>query len=430
MTNEDRSWDRKYRPTTWESYIGNEGIKTRLSLALEKNKLPQSLMLEGPRGTGKTTMARLLSKSLKCLNPQHGVACGVCNNCKYLDDNYILTGGSGGSKLAIEEIDITKMNSVDDAKAIIDRMTKVGIMHTTRVFILDEMQRASKQAQSAYLKVFEEPIPNTYVIICTTDPQDLLDTIKSRLTSYKLVRPKVNEIVSRLSYIAGEEGVKYTAEALRLLVAESGRITRESVKHLESIATSGDVTMKSVEEEFGLINEKVYVDFLNAVRWGRTSSLIEQSQKITDLDLSIPNFINGLGNFLVILLNAKSGVEMGSYSLDKVKKYRKLIEGKDGINVEQLMELLKLIKQYSNVSRNEPYYIYSLAIEAGDIFDLSSEDNNIDPIVADAKYTKVTKALTPVANAPKRIGASDNDITSIFGNATMVDTPEEFKKED
>ncbi|MFV1457290.1 AAA family ATPase, partial [Bacillus mycoides] len=139
------SWTRKYRPKLMEEYIGNDAMKGKIAKLLEVNKLPQMMLFKGSPGTGKTTMARLLAKALMCERPVNGKACGGCETCRRMDEDYIQTGKSPRG-IPVMEYDITKMNKREDATNIVSRMQKRTLGDTKRVFILDEVQRATKEA--------------------------------------------------------------------------------------------------------------------------------------------------------------------------------------------------------------------------------------------------------------------------------------------
>src|SRR5699024_7315623 len=149
-------WTQKYRPKSLDEYIGNEYMKKQLSMLIEHDKLPQTLMFFGEKGTGKTTIARLLVKNLMCENAVHGKACGKCSKCDKLDNTYITTVKVPKYTM-IKEMKIVDIKGIADEKNIVQDMKKKVAFNKKRVFILDEMQQASKKAQSVFLKSIEEP---------------------------------------------------------------------------------------------------------------------------------------------------------------------------------------------------------------------------------------------------------------------------------
>src|SRR5699024_7856124 len=156
-------WNRKYRSTDFESYIGNDTLKGQLQTLLKKDKLPHTLMFHGTAGSGKTSMARILAKSMMCETPVDGLACGECNTCKLLDEEFIQTGNQVHG-IPIYNYDIASMSTVDDMSGIVERMRRG---RGERVYILDEIQESSTRAQNALLKIAEEPVEGLYIILCT-----------------------------------------------------------------------------------------------------------------------------------------------------------------------------------------------------------------------------------------------------------------------
>src|SRR5699024_8947585 len=226
-------WTQEYRPKNLDDYIGNEFLKKQLSTLIEQDKLPQTIMFYGEKGTGKTTMARLLVKNLMCDSPVNGTACGDCTRCNRLDDVYIQTGKAPQNTM-VKELNIADLRGVADAEQIVQDMKKKVAFNKKRVFILDEMQQASKEAQSVFLKIIEEPIPNLYVIMCTTHPDKITDALASRFKRFRVKRPKVTEIAKYLEDIANKEGVDYDQNALRIIAGYHKNNPRESINKLET----------------------------------------------------------------------------------------------------------------------------------------------------------------------------------------------------
>ncbi|RHL12267.1 AAA family ATPase [Bacillus licheniformis] len=410
------SWTRKYRPTSIGDYVGNDVMKNKLQALMRVNKLPQTMLFEGERGTGKTTFSRLLAKTMMCENPEDGQACGACPSCLHLDKNYIKTG-QAPRNIPIYEFDITKMNGVQDAKEIVERMRQRSRNSEKRVFILDEVQRSSKEAQSTFLKITEEPVPGLYVILCTTNPEDLLTPFRSRFSTFKVKRPTINEITKRLAYICRNEGVDYSPDGLRLIATRCGRIPRESISRTELVATTGAVTRVTVQRELEIISEKIFTEFLSACKSGALNNVLDVVNKIEENDIQTSDFIEGLGDYVVSLLNVRSGVKLDQYGAEEIKKMRKYIKA---FSDRDIVNILKVLKDYSGLKKGMRFQLYALGAE---IMDATNVPETVKPISeerASKKYTEVTAEVKSSKPFKKPKPASEEDIMSVFENAKKV----------
>lgn len=204
------NFNRKYRPINFGSYIGNEITKRKLISMIKNDAVPHSCIFEGERGCGKTTVARILGKTLLCKSPKEdGTACDECSNCTKINERFIADGGKVPG-VPIQEIDVNSIGGKDGVLDLIEDMRTKPMGNSKKIYILDEIQIAGKHAQSALLKVLEEPNEWLYIFLCTTDPEDLLEPILSRLVPFKIKRPTTKEIAARLEQVCIAEGVKST----------------------------------------------------------------------------------------------------------------------------------------------------------------------------------------------------------------------------
>lgn len=416
------SWTRKYRPTTFNDYIGNESTKSKVQLLNSKNRLPQTILLEGERGTGKTTLARLIAKSLMCLEPVEGEACGECKSCEQLDENYILNG-KAPRNMSVEEIDITKMNTREHATTIVANMSKRSFRSEKRVFILDEMQRATNEAQSSFLKIAEEPVEGLYIILCTTDPEDLLTPFKSRFNRFIIRRPTNADIVKRLETICNLEGVNYTKEGLKLLADRKGNNPRETINSAELIGITSDLTRASVEKELNIINSEVFQSFLDGCHTGNLSKIVEMVENIQrKKSLTVKDLVEGLGQYLVDLLNAKSGIKLDKYSANELKEMRAYVKLFTDV---EMIGMLKILKEYSTIKDSMEFHTLTLAIAFMDVLKVEETVKEIKEDEAGLKFREVTKKVKE-SKKPKQVKtATEDDIQAIFNGASRVKIKEE-----
>lgn len=418
MSTEDRlAWTRRYRPTTLTEYVGNEQTKSKIRLLNQKNRLPQTILLEGERGTGKTTLARLIAKNLMCHSPFEGDACGKCESCEQLDDDFIVNG-KAPRNMSVDEIDITKMNTREHATTIVAKMSKRSFRNEKRVFILDEMQRATSEAQSSFLKITEEPIEGLYIILCTTDPEDLLTPFKSRFNRFIIRRPTNKDIVGRLEHICRKEGVNYSKEGLRLLAERSGNNPRETINKAELIGMTGDLTRKSVEKELHIINQEIFHEFLDGCMEGNLSKVVLMLEDITTKEsLTVTDFVPGLGQYLSDLLNARSGVKLDAYSADDIKDMRKYVKS---FTDEQMIGMLRTLKEYSDIKTGLDFHMLTLAVSFMEVLKIDEKVEDVNPSEAGAKFQEVTKKVRE-SKVPKKLNpASEKDIMALFNGAEAV----------
>lgn len=392
MGRENLKWTMKYRPKILDEYIGNEFVKGKITKLIDINKLPQTIMFEGPRGTGKTTMARLLAKTLMCESPVHGHACTKCSTCQKLDADYIEVGVAPKG-LDLYEYNITKMNTREDAKKIEQKMSQKTMSGKKRVFILDEMQRASKEAQSSFLKIAEEPPEDLYIILCTTDPQDLLVPFKSRFNRFKINPPTTIELTSHIANICQKEGVDYSTEAIKLVVNHYQSNPRETITKAELIALTTDLTLKAVQEELYIIGNEMYEEFLSSCLKGNLVEVVKNIEKLREKeDMSLKDFVRGLGNYVAELLEVKVGAGTDRFTVADVKHMRKFIIR---FNDEQIINMIKVISSYTHDARGNDvtFQLISLGVELMDVLKVTEVVKEIDESKVKKTYQDVTNRM-------------------------------------
>lgn len=434
---ENLSWARKYRPTTLSDVAGNTRLKKEVETLISMGKFPQTVLLEGVQGTGKTTMARLIAKSLLCSDKQEGKACGNCYTCRQMTEEYI-TKGTVPSDISVFDYNISKLNRTEDTERIVENMQGRNFDGSKRVFILDEIQVATNTAQTRFLKVAEEPMENLYIIMCTTNPEKLLKPLKSRFINYKLKKPTTLELTNLLENICVSEGVNYAKSGLSLIVNKMNRNPREILNRAELISNTGDLSRKIVSENLDIIAEDLYVDFLKACKTSNLSNIARICTDLEENNIEFRDFTRGFGEFLVNLIDITSLVKIDIYSEQETKKYKKL--AKD-ISDPQMVGLLKLTKEQYRLDDSERFLIYAFATEIMSLFSIEEASENetlqnnlvipdqsfvsdpvpeIDTVISNGNYEKLTKELQEAESEGREAKKVDKDVLLDMFNGVNI----------
>lgn len=250
---------RKYRPRRFDEVIGQDHVTHTLAREIVEGRVAHAYLFAGPRGTGKTTTARLLAKSLNCPRREaQGEPCDTCPSC---------TAVTGSFSMDVMELDAASHNKVEDVRdlrASVSTVASVG--GAKRVFILDEAHMLTKSASNALLKTLEEPPDHVHFVLATTEPYRLLDTIRSRSQRFDFHLISTGLIAEHLARISGEEGYRSSAEALLDVAKRAGGSVRDALSLLEQVAAlDGSVTRKGVRDALGLAGPEAMPTLVEAV---------------------------------------------------------------------------------------------------------------------------------------------------------------------
>lgn len=229
---------RKYRPQKLEDIVGQTHIKRALTNAIELNKISHAYLFTGPRGTGKTSTARILAKSLNCINGPTVTPCEKCESCKSITNTV---------PIDVIELDAASNRSVDDAREILEKVNYAPVHGKYKIYIIDEVHMLTKEAFNALLKTLEEPPKNVIFILATTEAHKVLDTIKSRCQRFDFKRITTRDIIEHLKKIAETENIKITDGAISLIAKSSAGGMRDSLALLDQVSTIG--ASKEITEE-------------------------------------------------------------------------------------------------------------------------------------------------------------------------------------
>lgn len=417
-------FNKMYRPINFDSYIGNEVTKRKLINMLNNGTVPHSCIFEGDRGCGKTTVARILGKTLLCKSPREdGTACDECSNCVKINEKFIGEGGRVPG-VPIQEIDINSTGKKDDILDLIEDMRTRPMGNSKKVYILDEIQVMSKQAQSSLLKVLEEPNEWLYIFLCTTDPEDLLVPIRSRLVPFKIKRPTTKEIAKRLQDICLAEGIAHDIKALELIVKVANRIPRDSIKHLETLATSNEeITYEVVQRDLEVVRLDTYIDYIEVFNKDIFHALAFINGLHENYGLDYEEFLNNLAEFVIDAFNLKTGVALDMYTEEEAKQMKKAFKT---MTIEDLVKLLNLIEAALKLKNNPRYALVMLTLKMG--FPEYFGQSTVSEVARDVRREESTSIKKykenkkiPISNDSDDGEITEADLANLFPDSFIVE---------
>ncbi|MEM6251399.1 MAG: DNA polymerase III subunit gamma/tau [Cyanobacteria bacterium P01_D01_bin.156] len=293
----------KYRPQTFSQLVGQTAIATTLSNALQQNRIAPAYLFCGPRGTGKTSSARILAKSINCLNGEGPTAtpCGQCQVCQEI---------TLGSALDIVEIDAASNTGVDNIRELIERAQFAPVQCRYKLYVLDEVHMLSTAAFNALLKTLEEPPPHVVFVLATTDPQRVLPTIISRCQRFDFRRIPLEAMVQHLDYIAKQEAIAISADALQLVAQLSQGGLRDAESLLDQLGLlDGEISIEAVWDLVGAVSERDLLALVQAIAADDGTEVLALARQLMDRGREPLMVLQSLVAFYRDLLIAKNAAE-------------------------------------------------------------------------------------------------------------------------
>ncbi|MDZ8183300.1 MAG: DNA polymerase III subunit gamma/tau [Nostoc sp. ChiSLP02] len=290
----------KYRPKSFAQLVGQEAIATTLTNAIGTSKIAPAYLFTGPRGTGKTSSARILAKSLNCLKSDKPTAdpCGVCDVCQ---------GITKGYSLDVIEIDAASNTGVDNIRELIEKAQFAPVQCRYKVYVIDECHMLSNQAFNALLKTLEEPPKHVVFVLATTDPQRVLPTIISRCQRFDFRRIQLEAMVKHLSAIASKENINISPDAVTLVAQLAQGGLRDAESLLDQLALlPGEVTPDKVWDLVGTVSEQDLLGLLNAIAQDKPEAVIDFTHSILDRGREPLTILQNLAAFYRDLSIAKT----------------------------------------------------------------------------------------------------------------------------
>lgn len=339
---ENAAWYRKYRPSTMADYLGDDikaMVKARFTVPENR---PSVIMISGDRGCGKTTFARIISKYYLCESQVNGEPCEQCEICQTI--NEVLIGGAVDVEVpGVTEIDATTANGKDAIQSIIEDAIIEPIYTRKKVLILDECHMITAQGQNSLLKVIEDIPEHLCVIFCTTNPEKVLGTIQSRCQLKLTVRKKsVEEMASRLLYIAEKEGITTSKEALSIIAKKADRVPRECINLFESIAKNygNVVTVDNVRASTGDVAAEIYMSYFKAANTG-LEAILNFIDELKKKDMDARKFMSGLTRFVLDSLYIRHAINIEDYTVDFVKRVKEIFNMYKSSEFDAMLQVIE-----------------------------------------------------------------------------------------
>ena len=295
---------RKYRPSTFESVVGQRALTTTLKNAIATQKLAHAYLFCGPRGVGKTTCARIFAKTINCMNlTADGEACNECESCVAFNEQ---------RSYNIHELDAASNNSVDDIRQLVEQVRIPPQIGKYKVYIIDEVHMLSASAFNAFLKTLEEPPRHAIFILATTEKHKILPTILSRCQIYDFNRISVDDTVNHLTYVASKEGITAEPEALNVIALKADGGMRDALSIFDQVVsfTGGNITYKSVIENLNVLDYEYYFRLTDCFLENKVSDALLLFNDVLNKGFDGSHFITGLSSHFRDLLVGKDPVTL------------------------------------------------------------------------------------------------------------------------
>ena len=344
---------RTYRPSTFDEVAGQQHIVKTIKNALSTGKIAHAYLFAGPRGTGKTTMAKLLAKALNC---EHGIGC-QCNECK----NCIAI--NEGTHPDVLEIDAASNNGVDEIRDLIDKVKYGTILGRYKVYIIDEVHMMTSGAFNALLKTLEEPPEHVIFILATTEPHKILPTILSRCQRYDFSKVSDVDIQERLKVVLEKENIVYNDEAVKLIISLADGGMRDALSILDQVlAYSGNkLKVQDILDIFALESTDEKLSLIHSILNGDVNDVLNRLSGYVERGTDIKRLTNDL---LVIFK------DLLIYQTSESSKYLEILKEADAmelsnvLNHKQIMEIINVLmntlKDYKNVTAINPLFEVTL----------------------------------------------------------------------
>ena len=344
---------RTYRPSTFDEVAGQQHIVRTIKNALATRKIAHAYLFAGPRGTGKTTMAKLLAKALNC-EQGIGCQCNQCKNCLAINE---------GTHPDVLEIDAASNNGVDEIRDLIDRVKYGTILGRYKVYIIDEVHMMTAGAFNALLKTLEEPPEHVVFVLATTEPHKILPTILSRCQRYDFSKVSDHDIKDRIRTVLKSENIQFNEEAIDLIVSLADGGMRDALSILDQVlAYSGDhLNVDDILDMFALESTEEKIELITSITHGNVVDVLNRLNDYVARGTDIKRLTNDLLMILKDVLIFQTSLKTDFFEVLKEHEARELAKIIDEKNTLSMINILmETLKDYKNVTSIVPLFEVTL----------------------------------------------------------------------
>ena len=395
---------RKYRPQNFHDLIGQENIVHALSNAIELNRIAHAYLLCGPRGTGKTSSARILAKSLNCKEGPTLTPCGKCPACLDIMNSI---------PVDVIEIDAASNRSVEDTQAILEKIQYVPVNGRYKIYVIDEVHMLSNHAFNALLKTLEEPPENVIFILATTEPHKVLDTIISRCQRFDFRRITNDDIVKRLEYISQQENINITKDALYSIAKNSQGGMRDALALLDQISVLGvnkQIDINDINEILGKISYDTLFEVTQCIIEADCSKSVPLIDNIYAKGNEPVQIVTNLIQYfrdLMIVKNCSDKELVFSLTHISELTYERTKQQSENISVSEIIQIIDRLSYYATQIKdttNKYLWLELCIIDLTNYKNLPSAENLLKRI--EQLEQQISSGVVNVSSAPQKIAVS------------------------
>ena len=403
---------RKYRPSTFETVVGQNSITSTLKNAIKQQQLAQAFLFCGPRGVGKTTCARILAKTINCTHvTENFEPCNVCDSCISFNEQ---------TSFNIHELDAASNNSVDDIRALVDQVRIPPQAGRYKVYIIDEVHMLSASAFNAFLKTLEEPPPYAKFILATTEKHKIIPTILSRCQIFDFKRITVDDIAKHLLYVANCEKIRFEEDALHMIAQKADGALRDALSIFDQIAISSDnnITFQSVIDNLNILDYEYYFRMTEIILENNIHEALNQIEKVIENGFDGQIFLAGFASHLRSLLVCKDEITL------------KLLESSESIK-----------RKYKDLASRCPESFLVRNLEIANRFDFEYKNSNNKRLHVEIAFIQMCTIATSTGKTtvqteeikkkvePANIASEDNKVYTPAPKTTLdTNTSQPVKK--